>query len=320
MPIQTPVMRLLGIEQPILLAPMGMVSGGALAAAVSHAGGLGILGGGYGDGAWLTRECDAAGNAPIGIGFITWSLAKQPQLLDQALERAPRCIFLSFGDLRPFAPKVAAAGIPLIAQVQSVAQAREAVDHGASIIVAQGSEAGGHGAGRSTLPLVPAVVDALGDVPVVAAGGIADGRGLAAALMLGAQAVLCGSLFYASTEALAHPNAKKTLTAASGDHTLRSSVFDIARGYDWPQPWNMRTLDNDFSRRWADDTDGLKASITSESARFAAARDAGDFTTAVVIAGEAADLIREIRPAAQIVADMVAEAEALLAKPPYYQR
>ena len=125
--------------------------------------------------------------APFGIGFITWSLAKQPELLDIALKAKPRAIMLSFGDPEPFAPRIKAAGGLLICQVQNEDMARQALDAGADILIAQGTEAGGHGASRTTIDIVPAIVDlAAGRVPVVAAGGIADGRGLAAMMMLGA--------------------------------------------------------------------------------------------------------------------------------------
>jgi nitronate monooxygenase len=310
--ITTALTRQLAINAPILLAPMGGVSGGALAAAVTQAGGLGIIGGGYGNREWLSRELDAAGNAEIGVGFITWSLAKDPDLLSIALDRRPRVMFLSFGDLAPFAGPIARAGIPLIAQVQTVADARAAVDLGAQIVVAQGTEAGGHGATRATLPLVPAVVDAIGPVPVVAAGGIADGRGLAAALMLGAAGALCGTAFYASTESLAHPAAKRTAVAASGDHTVRGTVVDVVRGYAWPERWNIRTLENAFSRRWSGDVDGLKRDLERQSKAYAAAQEAGDMDTAAVIIGEAVDLVRASESARDIVQRMTVEAEARL--------
>lgn len=203
------LMQRFGMTIPLMLAPMALVSGGRLAAAVSRAGGLGFLGGGYGDRAWLAREFDAAGGEPVGVGFITWSLARQPELLDLALARKPRAVFLSFGDIAPFAGRVRSAGVPVLAQVQTVAGAAAAVAAGADVIVAQGSEAGGHGAARGTLALVPAVRDAIGDTPLVAAGGVADGRGMAAALMLGAHAVLCGTAFYAAEESLAHPDARR---------------------------------------------------------------------------------------------------------------
>src|SRR4051812_8579727 len=168
----------LQIEHPILLAPMDLVASGQLAAAVTLAGGLGLIGGGYGDAEWLTREFAATGTARVGCGFITWSLAQKPELLDVALDHRPAAVMLSFGDPSPFAAKIKSAGAKLICQVQSRAQAKAAAASGADILVAQGTEAGGHGATRSTLTLVPEIVDSLPEVPVVAAGGIADGRGL----------------------------------------------------------------------------------------------------------------------------------------------
>jgi nitronate monooxygenase len=196
----------------------------------------------------------AAGNARVGCGFITWSLARQPHLLARALDHKPAAIMLSFGDARPFASPIKEAGAALISQVQTVAQAMEAVDLGTDIVVAQGTEAGGHGAARSTLALVPAVVDAVRErndqVVVVAAGGIADGRGLAAALMLGAQGALLGTRFLASHEALTSAVAKAKLVAARGDDTIRTRVFDIVRNLDWPAPYTGRALQNAFSRQW----------------------------------------------------------------------
>ena len=195
MTISTRLTERLGISATIVLAPMDLVSGGALAAAVSAAGGLGLIGGGYGDEAWLTRELNAANDTRVGVGFITWSMAKNPRLLDLALERRPPAIMLSFGDIEPHAGKIKAAGAQLICQVQTLEQARDVAARGADILVAQGAEAGGHGISRATFPFVPAVVDAFPAIPVVAAGGIADGRGLAAALMLGADGVIMGTRF-----------------------------------------------------------------------------------------------------------------------------
>lgn len=313
MSIDTGLTKLLGIKYPILLAPMDVVSGGRLAATVSRAGGLGIIGGGYGSKDWLTREMDAAGDARFGVGFITWSLAKQPALLDLVLERRPTAIMLSFGEVRPHTDKIKRAGAALICQVQGIQQAKEAIAGGADVLVAQGAEAGGHGIARGTFALVPAVVDVAGDVPVVAAGGVADGRGLAAALMLGAVGVLVGTRFYASEEAAGFASAKQRIVAASGDQTIRSILFDIARQNVWPAPYTGRVLRNEFSERWR----GREAELMQqkdEMARYAAAREAGDFDTAAVIAGEVVDLIKDIPPAAAIVERMAREAEALLAR------
>ena len=164
MSISTPLTARLGIRHPILLAPMDVIAGARLTSAVSAAGGFGILGGGYGDRAWLEQETAKLANVsdPFGIGFITWSLARQPELLDIALAARPRAIMLSFGDPTPFAPRIKSSGALLICQVQTEDMARQALDAGADILIAQGTEAGGHGASRTTLDIVPAIVDLVG--------------------------------------------------------------------------------------------------------------------------------------------------------------
>lgn len=317
MTLRTKLTELLGIRYPVLLAPMGGTAGGKLAAAVSEAGGLGLIGGGRGNADWLEREFAAAGNQKVGCGFITWGLARHPEQLDLALGHAPVAVMLSFGDASPFVDRIKSAGVPLICQVQSLAQARQVLDQGADIIVAQGSEAGGHGAVRATLPLVPAVVDAVAacgrDVPVVAAGGIADGRGLAAALMLGAAGVLMGTRFHAAEESLIPRAAKMRIVGGSGDDTLRTKVFDIAAGGEWPGEYTGRVLANRFSEKWR----GREAALAADAAergRYAQAQASGDFDTAVIHAGEGIDLIHAIEPAGEIVARIVAEAEAALAR------
>src|SRR3712207_775304 len=219
-----------GLEYPIVSAPMGAVAGGRLAAAVSNAGALGLVGGGYGDPDWMRAELSLAreGTArPWGVGLITWHATQEA--VELALGYEPHAFMLSFGDPGPFVPAIEEAGCALICQVQSVEDAHAAKAAGADIIVAQGTEAGGHGAQRSTLPLVPAVVDAVVPTPVLAAGGITDGRGLAAALMLGAHGALMGTRFYAATEALGHERAKERIVSATGDETRRTRVFDVVR-------------------------------------------------------------------------------------------
>ncbi|HUR42884.1 MAG TPA: nitronate monooxygenase [Aestuariivirga sp.] len=324
--ISTAVTKLLGITHPIVLAPMGGVSGGKLAAAVTEAGGLGIIGGGYGNPKvgyggrdFMTEQFRAAGNARIGVGYITWSLAQFPDLLDQALERKPAAFFLSFGDEMQFARKIKDSGTLLICQVQDVEGARRVAAAGADIIVAQGTEAGGHGAQkRATLPLVPAIVDAVNPIPVLAAGGIADGRGLAAALMLGAGGALVGTRLWATPEALGHNNAKELLTRASGDETMRTRVFDIIREIDWPQGYSGRALANSFSTAWHGRETELASCLGAEKDQFWSAMREGDIRTAVVFAGEGLDLIHDIRPAGEIVQEIAAEAEALLRHPDHF--
>jgi nitronate monooxygenase len=306
----------LGIEHPILSAPMALAGGGALAAAVTRAGGLGLIGGGYGDAAWLESQFAAAGNTRIGCGFITWSLAKQPHLLGAVLAHRPAALMLSFGDPEPFAAEIAEAGIPLICQCQSLDHVRQALAAGASIIVAQGAEGGGHGQRRATFPFVPEAADLIAraspDTLLLAAGGIADGRGLAAALMLGADGVLVGTRFWASREALVHEGHQAAAIAANGDETIRSSLPDIARQLDWPKPFDIRVRDNAFIRKWAGRDAELKAAIAEEGPSYRAAFAAGDTQNAAVIFGEAAGLIADIPPAGEIVERMVDEAAVLL--------
>lgn len=315
MSIDTPLTGLLGIRHPILLAPMAAVAGARLTKAVTAAGGFGILGGGYGDKAWLEAETAKLMefSGPFGIGFITWSLAKRPELLDIALAANPRAIMLSFGDPKPFVPQIRKAGALLICQVQNEEIATQALDAGADLLVAQGTEAGGHGASRTTLDIVPAIIDlAAGRVPVVAAGGIGDGRGLAAMMMLGAAGVLLGTRFYASVEADGAEEAKKLICAATSGSTARGVVFDLSRNIFWPAPFTGRSLINDHFRRWAGREVELLQNMDAVMSDYAAARAAGNFDVAVVFAGESVGLIHDIPPAAEIVNRIVTEAEQIV--------
>jgi len=313
--ISTPLTSLLGIRHPILLAPMDVIAGARLVKAVGAGGGFGILGGGYGERAWLEGEIAKLGQfeGGFGIGFITWSLAKRPELLDIALDARPRAIMLSFGDPRPFASKVKAAGVLLICQVQSEDMASQALDAGADILVAQGTEAGGHGASRTTIDIVPAIVVLVaGRVPVVAAGGIGDGRGLAAMLMLGAAGVLLGTRFYASLEADGADEAKRRICAATSGSSVRGIIFDLSRNNVWPAPFTGRCLINDHARRWIGREVELMQNASTVTAEYAMARTAGNFDIAAVIAGEAAGLIHDIPPAAEIIDRIVNEADQLM--------
>lgn len=313
MALATRLTSLMAIKHPIVLAPMGAVAGGRLAAAVTRAGGLGMLGPGYADAAWIEREFDVAKGERVGIGFISWDLARDPRRLDVALAREPAAVMFSFGDPGPFVDTVRRSGAKLLLQVQTVQAAREAAQLGADIVVAQGTEAGGHGAMRALFSLLPAVVDAVQPIPVVAAGGICDGRGLAAALTLGACGVLTGTRFYATDESLAPAEAKGRVVRGTGDHTVRTRVFDIARRIDWPAPFTGRALQNGFTGRWH----GRESELAADGAAFdsyAKATQTGDFDTAVVWAGEGVDLVRDIGPASRVLNDLVVEAEASIAR------
>jgi nitronate monooxygenase len=315
--MNTRLTELFGIAHPIVSAPMAGVSGGRLAAAVTAGGGLGLIGGGYGDAQWLQREFDQADGAKVGVGFITWSLARSPELLDDALARQPVAVMLSFGDLKPFSDRIRAAGVPLIAQAQHLDHVRQALDAGADIIVAQGSDAGGHGMTvRSTFTLVPEVVDLVADrsphTLVLAAGGVVDGRGLAAALALGADGALVGTRFWASPEALVSPGAQRRAVAASGDDTVRTQVLDVMRRLDWPAEYTVRALNNSFLDTWHGNEDQLRKSLPLALDTFEKAVAAEDFDTAPVIVGEGVGQVREVRPAADIVREMARDAARIL--------
>jgi nitronate monooxygenase len=317
MRLTTRLTQFLGIEHPILLAPMGVMAGGRLAAAVTRAGGLGIIGGGYGDAAWLERQFAAAGDTRVGCGFITWSMARDPSLLDMVLERRPAALMLSFGEVEPHASRIRRRGIPLICQVQAMKYLREAVDAGADVIVAEGCEAGGHSGHRGVFTLVPEAADYLAkhapDTVLVAAGGVGDGRGLAAALMLGADGVLVGTRFVATPESEAPEGFRQAIVRADGDATLKSNSVDVVRKRYWPNPeFVVRVLRNRFVAQWHGREREIEQAIDAEHERFWAAFRAGDADNSGVLMGEVAGIIRDAPPAARIVADMVAQACTLL--------
>ena len=265
--VETALTRLLGIEHPILLAPLGSAAGGRLAAAVTNAGGLGLVGSGYANTAAIRKELAEAGNTRVGIGFILWALEQNPAALDVALDARPAAVMLSFGDPTPFTRRIKDAGCRIICQVQTLAQAKAAA----------------------------------------AAGGIADGRGLAAALALGAAGVSMGTRFTASRESLWDPAMKAATLAAGGDQTEQTRVFDVVRGAPWPTIYPGRALRNAFSAEWHGREEILEArQPEEEKAYLATAPD--DFATRVVWAGESVDLINDIPTASEIIERIMAQA------------
>jgi len=227
---------------------------------------------------------------------------------------------VSFGDPRPYAARIQAAGASLICQVQRLDQVPQAIEAGAAVIVAQGGEAGGHGAnaleGRSTFTLVPEVADYLSthspNTLLLAAGGVADGRGLAAALMLGADGALIGSRLWATQESLAATGAKNQATHTSGDGTARSEVFDILRRKNWPAPYDFRAIRNDLHRALENDVAGLKTNPDAARADYDAGVKAGDFTRAHATVGEGVGLIRDIPATGTLIRKITDQAGSLL--------
>ena len=328
--IRTRLTERLGLDLPIMLAPMALAGGGELAAACAAAGAFGLVGGAYGDLDWTRREwgiatqrlANTAAAQHMGCGFITWKLDQDASALDWVLDQPlpPKAVFLSFGDPRPYAERIRAGGARLICQVQFMEQVPQALEAGAEIIVAQGGAAGGHGAAaataRSTMVFVPEAADWLAanapDVLLLGAGGIADGRGLAALLLLGADGVLLGSRLWATREGLAPLAAKELAARTDGDGTARSPIFDVLRRKDWPAEYDFRALRNALHREWEGREAELRADPDSARAAFDAAAAAGDFTGANVTVGEATGLIRDVPGAADVLRRIADEAEARL--------
>lgn len=302
--LHTRLCDLFGVTYPVLNAPMAGAAGAVLAAAVSEAGGLGVIGGSGGDADWLRVQIRAVRERtakPFGVGFIS-SRPGLAELTAVAIEERVPVIGHSFADPTPFVAPIHAAGSLMIAQVQTVAQARIAARAGVDVIVAQGTEAGGHTGHSGTLPFVPAAVDVAGGIPVVAAGGIADGRSLAAALMLGTEGVWMGSRFVASAEAESARWVKERVVAATTDDTVLTRAYDIVTRAPFPRGIGDRVIRNRYVDTWHGRDDELAARRPELLRQLDEAARAGN----------AAGLIHAVEPAGAIVRRIVGEAEATL--------
>ncbi len=313
--LRTPLCDILGIDYPVLNAPMAGTAAADLAAAVSVAGGFGMIGGTSGGGPdWLRTQIRAVRtrtDRPFGVGFIS-SFPGIDELVQVALEERVAAINHSFADPTPYVAPAHANGVRVFAQVQTVAQATLAAQAGVDMIIAQGTEAGGHTGSAGTLALVPAVVDAVGDLPVVAAGGIADGRGLAAVLLLGAVGGWLGTRFVASHEWGGRTWEQRAILAATADDTVRTTVYDHVRSAPFPDGIADRVLRNAFTAAW----DGRMVEIEERRAELRrdleAGAQRGDPTVVDISAGVAVGLIQSLEPAGAIVQRIVEEAERVL--------
>jgi nitronate monooxygenase len=311
--IRTPLTRWFDLSTPIIGAPMAGVAGGALARAVSLGGGLGMIGvSGATTAEFLTEQCaiPAEAEMPFGVGLMVWVLDDRPDLLAATIAAQPGLVSVSFGDPGPYVGPLHDAGIAVAAQVNTTADIHRAVDAGVDVLVAQGTEAGGHTGRRATLPLLQESLT-LTDRPVVAAGGIATGAGMAAALVAGAAGVWIGTPLLSCPEGLNSPAARARVRAASGDETVLTRAFDVAEGFAWPERWPGRALVNDFSRTWHGREDEL---LEDAAARQSAVdgRRTGDPATAPVYAGESVGLVTSERSATDVVRDLAAGAEKAL--------
>ncbi len=325
--LRTELCDLLGIEYPIFVAPMGFVTGPELAAAVSNAGGFGILAFSGSPPAVLReriRHLRTLTDKPFGVNLL------QHYKVDEHVrvcieERIPALSFF-WGDPSPYIQMAHDAGIKVINQVGSVGEAVKSSGSGVDIIIAQGVEAGGHIAGEvGVMTLVPRVVDAVSPVPVVAAGGIADARGVVAALALGARGVMLGTRFLATAEASAHPIYKQKVIEASEADTVRTTLF----GHGWPNAPH-RTLRTPFVEAWFANESRGNESRPDEPVigatrigdqhvpvlrfmGFPPSTDAsGDIESMNLLAGQSAGLVNEIKPAAVVVQELVEGVEKII--------
>ena len=317
--ITTPLCALLGIEQPILNASMAGTATGELAAAVSEAGGFGMIGGTTPKGApWLREQIRIARSLtsrPFGVGFIS-SFPDTADLAQVALDEGVMAINHSFADPTPFVASTHAAGAKLFVQVQTLRQAITAARAGADVIISQGGEAGGHAGAIGTFALLPAVVDAVAPIPVVAAGGIADGRGLAAALLLGAQGAWMGTRFVASHEWGGPSWEQEAVLAAESDDTVQTRLYDLIGERPFPAGIPDRMLRNAFIERWNSRESEIPAHREALQAEVEAGQARADLSVVGVSAGVSAGLVASVQPAGEIVRDIVREAENLLRERP----
>ncbi len=315
--LKTPLCDLFGIEVPIILAPMGTCTSAELAAAVSNEGGLGGIGSLFRTSAAIKRDIDMVRrltSRPFAINHI-------PQTLDAeafryTLEARPAVISFTLADPGDLVRQAHDVGSLVMLQVTTVAQAVQATERRVDVIIAQGSESGGYCGEVSTMALVPQVVDAVSPIPVVASGGIFDGRGIAAALMLGAVGVNLGTRFIASKEAPAPEEWKQAITAAASEDAIKVDVLnDIS-----PLPGTagfhtvLRSLHTAFLDEWSAkreearrDRDRLRGQIVSTT-------QAGRQHVCLLTAGQTVGGIKEILPVGEIMRRLMAETEATLSR------
>ena len=304
--IHTAICDLLGIDHPIVLGGMG---GGytqsSMVAAVSNAGGLGTLGCHGRDGDQITKDAAAirgATNQPFALNFLLFATDEEP--FAAAIEARPLVMSYAWPegdqDIQPYIRRAHDIGALVTYMAGSVTEARRGADAGADIIVAQGSEGGGHVSWMASLVLTPLIVDAVAPIPVLAAGGIADG-------------VLLGTRFLASDESLLHDNFKQAIVDSDGHDTALSEIPDLAAGTVWPGAMS-RSGRNRFIERWSGREWELRQNQAEVLAGVMAARKAGDIDEAPLSYGQDAGLIDAVSPAGDIVRQIASDAEQILSK------
>jgi nitronate monooxygenase len=304
-----------GVDHPIMSAPMGGLSDAGLTAAVSAAGALGSF-----QALHPTKRVDwvleqiaeirAATERPFAVGFITEFVRFDPARFDAVMEARVPVIALSFGAPGPYIAAAHDAGALVVCQVQTVRQAVDAVAAGTDALAAQGTEAGGHTGTMGLLPLLGSVLDACPDVPVLAAGGVANGRTLAGVLAMGADGAWIGSAFIATTEATpAVAGTKDLIVASDGADTVWTRAYDILDGRPWPEGIGERVRANRFTERWDGQEDALRSQRETVERPHGTNYDERD-----ILYGQSAAFVHAVRPAAALIDEIVADAERFLAR------
>ena len=316
--LRTPLCDVLGVELPIILAPMGSATSAEFAAAVSNQGGLGSIGTLFRTTAAIKRDIDVVRELtkrPYAVNHI-------PQVLDAeafryTLAARPAVISFALGDPGDLVRQAHDAGARVMVMVTTVGQAIEAAKRGVDVIIAQGGEAGGYGGSVSTMVLVPQVVDAVSPIPVVAAGGIFDGRGLAAALVLGAAGANLGTRFLASDEAPIPDEWRKAIIAANSEDTMKADVLNDISPLPGTVGYNtvLRSLHTEFLDEWSAQRDEAHRERDRLLGHILSTHRAGRQHDTLLTAGQTAGGITEVRPVAEIMRRLIAEAEAALSRP-----
>jgi NAD(P)H-dependent flavin oxidoreductase YrpB (nitropropane dioxygenase family) len=315
--LRTRICDVLGIEHPIALGGMPtLFNSPELVSAVCDAGALGILGCTHLSSDQIhkvAKSIRSLTNRPFALNALLFF--EDEDSFAAALETQPAVISIAWPkknqNLSPWVKRAHDAGCKVTVMAGAVDEAKRAADAGADVIVAQGTEGGGHVGWIALSVLVPMVVDAVSPVPVMAAGGIADGRGFASALALGAEGVLLGTRFLASEECGLHPSYKQAILDSDGHDTVLTEIPDIAAGQIWPGAMS-RVSRNRFVERWAGREWAIRENLAAVQQSITQARKSGDREEAPLFYGQDAGLIRDLPPAARIVERLVAEAEEIL--------
>lgn len=324
--MRTRLTDLLGIARPIVSAPLARMSGGSLAAAVSAAGGLGTFGAVARSmritTSYISRQLELLSETeqPFGVGFLTHNIQHSPENFEHVLDADVPVLLFSFADPTEWVSRANAAGRTTICQVQTLDDARIAVDAGADVIAVQGNAAGGHTGRQNLLPFLVETLNAFPNVPVVAAGGITEARSLAAVLAAGADGAWIGSAFLATHEATELSDEyKAAVVDCEYGETLHTKVFDIANeatldDVAWPAHIGMRVRPNQFTERWHGADEELAARVDEIGPTYAKSVMDGDLRVAPVLVGEGAGSIRAIRPVAEVIDELCAGAQRLLSE------